>query len=209
MRPDITTTMQAAVTAPTLSPILLCSLSFASGAVNAWSGTGNLTWNGITFTGVGAFGGINSAAETTDIRATSIDLSLSGIPSSLISLLLSDNYQGRPASIWFGLVDQHMNVIANPLLIFGGNMDTAKIEDNGITSAVTVTIENSLVDLSNPRVRRFTDQDQQNQYPGDLGLQYVGKIQNIDVNWGIANSPSWSLPQTNGGKQGGPGKLFP
>ena len=190
--------MQTAVTASKMSPILLCELDFASGTVYAWTGTGNLSWGGNTFIGVGSFGGIDSAPETTDIRATNINLSLSGIPSGMISLLLSDNYQGRAAKVWFGLVDGSMNVISNPLLIFGGNMDTAKIDDNGSLSTISITAENTLVDLQNPRIRRFTDQDQQNQYPGDLGLQFVGRIQSMTLNWGVANAGN-STPRVTGG----------
>ena len=121
-------------------------------------------------------------------------------------IALSDNFQGRAAKIWFGCVDSSMNIIANPLLIFSGEMDTCKIDDNGQNSTITITAENSLVDLENPRERRFTDADQQLQFPGDLGLQYVGAIQNIDINWGIPNAPSASIPNGNGGR--GPGNIL-
>ena len=203
MRGGITSAMQTAVAANVLRPILLCELSFSSGYVRAWSGIGTLSWGGNSFLGVGKFGGFSDSPEAADIRSTSVSLSLSGIPSDLISLVLGDSYQGRSAKVWFGLVDSSMNIIADPILIFGGNMDTVQIQDTGSTSTLSITAENQLVDLHNPRERRFTDQDQQYLYPGDLGLQYIAQIQNKTLNWGIAPpaTPA-SYPGTSNPGQG-------
>jgi hypothetical protein len=58
------------------------------------------------------------------------------------------------------------------------------IQDTGETSVLTITAESRLIDMNRARERRFTDADQQQLYPGDLGLQYVAGLQDKEFPWG-------------------------
>jgi hypothetical protein len=63
-------------------------------------------------------------------------------------------------------------------------MDTMQITDAGETSQVRIACESRLIDLQRARERRFTDEDQQELYPGDLGLEYVAGLQEREIAWG-------------------------
>lgn len=188
-----------------VTPILLFYADFPSGAVRVWSGYGNLSWRGNTYTGVGNFGGVDRVDESSDQSAKGIVFSLSGIPSSLISVALADAYQGRTCTLWLGALDSTGAVIADPYQFFSGRMDVMEIEDGGDTAIIRLTGENRLIDLNRPRARRYTHEDQQIDYAGDLGLEYVAGLQDKKIYWGVAgavgNLPSGAYYPTANGLQ--------
>jgi len=183
MSRDISAGMQSAVVADVVSPILMVELDFSSGVVRAWSGIGDLSWNGYTWTGVGNMGSVSPIAETTDFRANGASLELSGIPSDLIAIALGEDYQGRAANIYFGGLDSAGALITDPFLLFGASMDIMEIAEAGETATIKVNIESRAVDLKRSRERRYTHEDQQIDYPGDLGLEYMAGLQDKDVIW--------------------------
>lgn len=163
---------------------LLVELDFASGFVRVWNGIGNLTFDANTFTGVGYLGEIAPIAETGQaVRANGITLQLSGIPSSVLSIALAENYQGRSAKVWLGFFDTAWTLLECALL-FAGRMDVMQIDEGADSSTITVTAENHLADLKRPRIRRYTNEDQLAYYPGDRGLEFIESIQNVDIVWG-------------------------
>jgi len=199
MSRNITSGMATQVTAGALSPILLCELNFLSGYVRAWTGYGSLTWNGNTYLGIGDFGAVSATEESTDNRANNITFTLNGFDSALIATVLGDQYQGRSAKLWFGCLDSTNAVIADPFLLFSGRMDTVQISENGGTSSIAVTAESQLVDFTTPRIRRYTNADQQTYYPNDTGLSFIAALQGETFTWGKAtytggNTPAATAP---------------
>ena len=43
---------------------------------------------------------------------------------------------------------------------------------------------NVLIDLNRSRVRRYTNEDQQIDYPTDVGFEYVQSLQDFEIKWG-------------------------
>jgi hypothetical protein len=182
---DLPTSFGAAAAAASISPVFLVELQWPTGTVRAWNGYGDITWGGNTFTGTGHLGTISPIKETRDGAANGVQLRLSGIPSGLIALALADDTQGRPAKIYFGLLNASAGFTIDPYLIFDGVIDICPIEDNGETASITINLEKELID-SRARGRRYTDEDLQIEYPGDLGLAYVAGLQNKEITWGKA-----------------------
>ena len=180
----LTSGVVAEVTATSLRPILLFEGDFASGFVRFWTGYGTLTWNSNTWTGAGNLIGVSQVEETTEVAAKSLTVSLSGIPLANISLVLSNARQGRLGKIWLGVLDASGAVIADPYLAFTGRLDVPVIEDSGATATISVSYESRLIDLERPRGRRYTHEDQQIDYPTDLGFQYVSTLQDTQITWG-------------------------
>lgn len=155
-----------------------------SSTVRVWSGVGNYTLNAVVFTGVGSFGGIDKIEEDAgDIKASGVALTLSGIPTANISMVLNEDFQGRKVIIWVAFFDLNWAVIGNAVRLFQGRADYPVIDEDGETAKITVFAENQLIDLERPRVRRFTHEDQIFLNPGDLGLEFVASIQNKEVIW--------------------------
>ena len=67
--------------------------------------------------------------------------------------------------------------------VLAGRMDTMSWSE-GETATVSLTVESRLADLERPRARRYTDSDQQAEYPGDLAFQYVQSLVEKEITWG-------------------------
>ena len=179
-----------AADAGTVYPALLASFDFSGGQVNVWSGTGNLSWNSLTFAGVGDFSGISAIEETGETRANGLSFRLNGIPSSLVSTILTENYRNRTCTVYLGLFASltATSPITAPATMFVGRMDQAFMEDDGNTASINLTAESRLVDLQRTRERRYTDEDQQAAYSGDVGFEYVAGLQDKDLLWGASGA---------------------
>jgi len=175
-----------AADAGTVYPALLCSMDFSGGAVNVWSGVGDLVYASVTFTGVGELGGISAIEESEETRANGIALSLSGISSSLVSSILTENYRNRNCTIQLALFASLTSTapITAPAVMFVGRMDQALLDDDGETATISMTAESRLVDLQRARERRYTHEDQRTAYTADLGLEYVAGLQDRELIWG-------------------------
>jgi hypothetical protein len=187
--------MVTEVSASQLSPILLASFSFST-PVRLWSGYGTITVGSVTYLGSGSLGTISPVEETTDLAARGINFQLSGVPTALVAVALSENYQGKACSVLFGALDATGALVSSPVTIFAGRMDVMSINDDGQNATIIMTAENKLVDFRRPREVRYTQEEQQNLYPGDLGLEFVTAIQEKQIYWGNAKLAS---PVNEGG----------
>jgi len=184
---SLSASMVTEVTTAQLAPVLLASLSFST-PVYLWSGYGNLVYNSTTYLGLGTLGTISPLEETTDLAARGLTLRLSGVPTANVSLALTENYQGRECSIMFGVLSPTAGtLIASPVTVFAGRMDVMQITDDGNTAEITMTAESKLMDFKRPREIRYTDEEQQQLFPGDVGLEFVNDIQEKAIYWGNPN----------------------
>ncbi len=135
-------------------------------------------------------------------------ISLSGIPSNLLSLALSEPYQGRIAKIYFGTFQQGsiLQETSDYILLqdgsrinleststgfnelFSGYMDQMNIEESGDTATIEMMVENKLIDLERARVAGFTSGYQKSVYPGDLGMDFIEDLQDKRIPWGRAET---------------------
>ena len=137
-----------------------------------------------TFTGLGDLMNVSPISESDQVEAIGASLSLTGIKSSLISAALSANYTNRNASIYLGLFDTSKSVIADVYTLFKGKMDIMKIDEGAETATITLNVESRLIAFDRPKERRFTHEDQQERFSGDLGLEFVPDLQDKEIIWG-------------------------
>lgn len=169
-----------------------------------WTGYGTLNYQGQSWYGTGSMLQVDSVEETTEIAARGASLTLSGIPQEVLSLALSEPYQGRKANIYLGNFSKGLVLLessdfilfedgsrveleagtTNLSQIFSGYMDQMNIEEAPDTCTVQLTLENKLVDLERARVARFTSAYQKSLYSGDLGLDFVESLQDKEIVWG-------------------------
>jgi hypothetical protein len=181
----LTNDMVTEVSASQLSPILLASLSFAT-PVHIWTGYGTITVGSTAYLGIGTLGSISPIEETTDLAARGISMQLSGVPTAMLAVALTENYQGRECSVLFGALQSSGALVSSPVTIFSGRMDVMSINDDGQNATIGMSAENKLVDFRRPREVRYTDQEQKNLFPSDKGLEFVTAIQEKQIYWGNA-----------------------
>tara|TARA_R110000823_G_scaffold304025_2_gene425543 strand:- start:1367 stop:1999 length:633 start_codon:yes stop_codon:yes gene_type:complete len=192
MSRTLTSGMTAVTTADIVRPVYFVRMVFDSGespnVLNLWNGTGNLSYGGNTYTGTGDLLSISQITETSDISATGINVSLTGVKTSLISLAKNHEYQGRPLSVSLGAFDASGDLIADPVVIFSGFMDTMTISESGAFSTISISVENKLVAFERTKVRRYTAEDQKIDHPTDKGFEFVTAIVQKEIIWGRPNS---------------------
>tara|TARA_R100000315_G_C5229780_1_gene140735 strand:+ start:1280 stop:1891 length:612 start_codon:yes stop_codon:yes gene_type:complete len=194
MSRNLTTAVQNQLAASELEPFFAIKLAFDSGDVRIWTGYTDITVASETYIGGGQLLSISPIEETVEVAARGVNLALNGIDSSLVSVALTESYQGRAAKVYLGVISSGA-VVADPYLVFDGRMDVMTIEDAGETASISLSAESRLIDLERARVRRFTDNDQQNQFPGDTSLRFVADLQDKEIAWGSGkDDSSFALP---------------
>ena len=183
MSRDLSAAVISEIDATELQPFLLFRGEFATGVVRAWSGIGDLSWDGQTWVGTGALLQVSSIEEAAETVANGIAVTLTGVPLELISLALGSVQQGRDGKIYLGFLSNGA-VVIDPALVFQGKLDVPVIEEDGDTATINIAYESRLIDLQKPRESRYTDKDQQRAYPGDLGMSFVPSLQEKTLNWG-------------------------
>lgn len=168
-----------------LRPCFLFQAEFQSSILRLWSGYGDLSWDGETYFGNGWFTGFSGIGESRDIKATNLTISLTGVPSSIVSLVLAEALQNKLGYLWLAFLDEAGDLIEDPYLLFEGKLDTADLDDGPDTSNVTLTYETELIDLEKAQESRFTDAWQKAFDPADRGLEYVLTMANWDGFWGV------------------------
>lgn len=168
--------MQTALDAAHVQTLLFVQVDFTSGTQYYCSAGASIVWNGQTWLGTGGLVGIDPIRESSGVEAVGLRLTMSGVPSALISLALGETIQGRTLTIWAAALDSSNAVIASPLQVFAGRVDTMTIEESGDTANVTVTVESEMVGLMSAAVRRYTNEDQQKVYAGDKVFEYVPQM---------------------------------
>lgn len=167
-----------------LRPALLVKAEFKNGDLCLWTGNKDISFNGDNYIGAGQLLGISGISETQKLQANNLVFSLSAMPTSLISIALSEEYQWQPISMWFAVLDKNFNLINDPYLIFAGKMDVLEISDDGETGSITISAENNLISLKDAKERRYTQEDQMAYFPGDKGLEFMPTNSDLEITWG-------------------------
>lgn len=181
---DLSADFLAAITSQAVRPALFVEANFTSGPAYIWTGVGTISWNGHDWLGVGSLGGISTIEEGTNIEARGITLSLSGIDASLLTGILLEFQVGLPCIVYFGVFDSSGSLIADPVISWAGRMDQPTIEMDGTTASISINCENRLVDMNVAVDRRYTNEDQQLEHPGDRGMEFVASLQEVVLYWG-------------------------
>jgi len=179
MSRTINASLLTALTGSVVEPFYAVELFFDSETLRLWTGLGDRTINSNTYLGTGSLLNIGASEEIGDLSAKSMDLSLTGLDSSIISLALQEPYQRRQAKVYLG-----EKSVSDVIQIFSGQMDTMSISDSPDGATVQLTIESKLVELERSANWRYTDESHQSRQDGDTFFSYVQVIQDQQIAWG-------------------------
>tara|TARA_R110000772_G_scaffold153215_1_gene264175 strand:- start:511 stop:1104 length:594 start_codon:yes stop_codon:yes gene_type:complete len=175
------------LTSGSLRPFYAIKMNFTSGTLLLATTYANLVIGGNTYLGSGNILSVAPITETSDTRATGLEIVLNGLDTSILSAGLTEDTQGMVVEVYFGVLTTTDNadvIVDTPYQIFSGFIDSMVLQENGETSNLKFMIENKLITLEIPTDRRYTDQDQQNLFPGDKGCNFVTSLQDKSVAWG-------------------------
>lgn len=186
MSRSLSTSLSTELNASALKPFYALEFGFDSGTLYLWTGLGELSADGNTWVGGAGVIGISTSSETIDLSANNVTISLNGLDSSILAIALAEPYRGRPFTLYLGALDDNNQSVGTMYQLFSGRMDTMSVEDSGTTANISLIIENALVDLERPRIRRLTGEEQLARFPGDQSLSSVAKLQDRQISWGRA-----------------------
>ena len=206
MSRDLSTVTLENIEDDVVYPFFAVELQFdGANTLRMWTGQGTLVLqDGTEWVGLGTLLNISSIEETSEMAVKGASITLTGVPSAVLSLALSQPYQGRVCNIYFGTFStgailqeggsyillqdgskinlQDGSAWFNE--VFSGYMDQMNIQENANTSTIELLVENKLVDLERARVARFTSGYQKSVYPSDLGLDFLEDLQDKQISWG-------------------------
>ena len=180
----LTAAMLAAIATGVVRPLLFYEGVFSGGTVNLFTGHGTISWDSKTWTGAGQMLNITAIQEVTGLQAVNFTVSLNGELSSLVAIALGQVRRGMAGSVWLGLLNDSNALIADPFLCFKGRSDKPDIIPDPTHTVISVAYESRLIDASRRRERRYTSEDQQIDYPADLGFDYVPSLQDKQLTFG-------------------------
>lgn len=182
MTRTISGAMTTALTSDHVPFVLLIELQLDSGTQRYTTAGHDLPWDSQTWAGIGTLVDVSEIREGETLEAIGLRLSLSSVPSALIAIALSEHVQGKTCRIWAAALADGV-IVTSPSLEFQGRIDTLETSEDGETGSIVVNIESRLADFARPRVRRYSDADQKQLYPGDKGFEYVAAMVEAQIVW--------------------------
>lgn len=164
-----------------LPVIAFAEFDFNEGGISRYC-TASFTfpWNGFNWIGMGGLVSLDPIRETGDVEAVGLKAALTGFDTTIspspVALALTSNVQGRSCKIWLGILNPNYTLKGAPTLEFQGRVDTLTVTEEDGKAIMTVTMESRFAAILRPNVRRFTDRDQQQAYPGDKYFEFLPQM---------------------------------
>ena len=158
-------------------------LAFDSGNVRLWTGYGDKTINSNTYSGTGDLLTIDGLEEVSDLSSRGTTLTLNGLDTTIVTYALTEDYQGRLVTIYWGVGSETVEV-------FSGYMDKMTIQDAGESATISLTVESRLIVLERPNIRRYTRESHagvrtaKGLSGSDTFFDWVTNLQDKQVVWG-------------------------
>lgn len=144
-----------------------------------------VNWAGETYQPAGHLLNIQSSQETQELRVGSISVTLSGVDTSYVSILLNQNYINRRIQIYLAMLDSSGDVIGDSIKTFDGQISGWSLSESGNSSTINLKAASHWADFER-QVGRLTNQNSQQYYfPNDTGMRFAAESIK-DIKWGKA-----------------------
>lgn len=173
--------------------VFLVQLDFDAGTYYLSTFNVTRTFAGQTYLGLGDLAAVGDIKESAETDSQTLTISLSVVNQAMLAACLGnvEGYRGRQARIYLQLLDAQYRPVGAPRLRFAGEMEPVKVPRESPSQAgepVRGTVELPVSRAGMSRARnaeglRLTHEQQQAEYPGDLGLQYVRGLVERPAQW--------------------------
>jgi hypothetical protein len=180
----------AASQAAHVRPLVFVKLEFDGGTEYLHNGVGTYTTLGQTWTGIGKLGEIAPIEESLALSPYAVSMRLTALDADLLEIAVSASGSifNRSATIYVGLLDDNGQLVDDPIERWSGTMDSMPIA-LGEENIITLNCENDFRFFEQANGSRFTSEDQQRAYAGDLFFEFLDQMIDKQVNWGVGSSP--------------------
>lgn len=171
---------------------LFVELDFEPGVERYWSGMEALDWDGVTWNPTANLGKISAFESSADFRANGLTVSIQGLPGAVLSgvdSLAATDYKGRPARVVVAFMDANFRTVlhAIPRYFVMDMVDYAVDPDEG--AGVQIVLESELRRAVRQTVRRYSNQDQNDEFPDDKAFEFISYLNSgVEVKWGVGGA---------------------
>lgn len=137
----------------------------------------------------GNFLAIAESQENSELRVSSINLTLSALNPDNITIYAKSEQINQTVSVYRVIVDQSTNQIIGDsagdqaILIFKGKITGYRITDARETAELTIQVDSQFTNFEKVQARRTNNGSFQREHPTDFGMEYSHETIN-DVRWG-------------------------
>ena len=182
MSRDISATNLAEINASHLHEVVMVKLEFDT-PIYVHSGVGTITYDSNDYLGVGHLGQINNARESQTLGPLPIELQLSATSSTHISEGLDSGNYGDVVTVYIGYRQDDGTLVDDPWVAWRGTYEHASIS-LGENNIISISCQHDLAALNDADGARFTDEDQQQRFSGDVGFEFVADAVSSQLIWG-------------------------
>lgn len=182
MSRGLSTTNTAQVDGVHVYEVVLVKLEFDT-PVYVHSGIGSISYGGNTYLGVGRFGGISGTRESEALGPSAITLTLDGITSAQITEALDSGNLYDPVTIYVGYRQDAGTLVDDPWILWKGWYEFASVVLDS-ESSVNIVCQHDLAILDEKGGDRYSDEDQQDKYTGDIGFAFAHDMGSVNLIWG-------------------------
>jgi hypothetical protein len=175
--------------------VVFVDLAFPSGNVRLHNSVGTFSFGGNEYYGVGGFGTIEAMVDSVQLVDNPVKLVLSSITPEIIDAIKTDDIYKRDADVYLCALDADGQLDGIPDNWINGFMETAEL-NIGKENAVVINIQTRASKLRKRNNKRFTIEEHQREFSGDLFFEFLPYLIDAEVQWG-------------GGKIGGGGASSP
>ena len=186
MARTLTTALKNELLTNEIRPVHLLSIGFATPVNitdNSFSLTSSVSGSSTTYTASPFLVATPTFTEETDLTKTSLNITLSGADTTFISTVLNENIVNDTVDIFRGLLDSNNALIADPILLYSGNIDTFQISESETESNVILTVVSHWADFDKKSGRQTNTNSQQRFFNTDVGMDFSSQTV-LDLKWG-------------------------
>ena len=186
MARTLTTALKNELLTNEILPVHLISIGFGTPVNltdNSFDLTSSISGSSKTYTSSAFLISIPTFTEETDLTKTSLSIDLSGADQTFISTCLNENIVNDTVEIHRGLLDSSNSIIADPILLYSGNIETFQVNESETESTVSLTVVSHWADFDKKSGRQTNNNSQQRFFNTDVGMDFSSQTV-LDIKWG-------------------------
>ncbi len=154
---------------------------------NSFNLVSDISGTSQTYLSSGVLLDVTNVQESAGINLSRLNLTLTGVDQTYISLALNNNITHNNVNIYRVLLDASNSIIANPFLLYKAFINGYEIIDNNNTATIKLDIESHFANASQVNGRITNNKTQQRFFINDTFFKYSDQIFN-DIQWGKQTS---------------------
>ena len=186
MTRSLTSAVKTELATNDIRPVHLITIAFST-AVNitdcSFPLASSVSGSSVTYSSSDFILGISNHREETDVTKSTISLTLSGADQTFISTVLNENVVNDSVTIFRGFLDDSNALIADPMMLYKGKIESFTIQETDTTSSVNLSIVSHWADFEKKNGRKTNNTSQQRFFANDVGMDFSSETV-LDIKWG-------------------------